>query len=59
LYLGVLPELRQMWYCLCDIQLPLAQKICRLDYLETLRECDPVTGWLPVVLKKRFLKTKK
>ncbi|KAF7637513.1 hypothetical protein Mgra_00003029 [Meloidogyne graminicola] len=44
---GILPELRQMWYCLCDIQLPIAQKVCRRDYLETLKECDPVNGWLP------------
>lgn len=46
----VLPPLRQMWYCVCDVHLPIAQKICRRDYLETLRECDPNNGWLPAVI---------
>jgi hypothetical protein len=45
----VLPDLRQMWYCICDVQLPAAQKICRRDFLDTLRDCDPMTGWLPGV----------
>ncbi|KAL3074217.1 hypothetical protein niasHS_015047 [Heterodera schachtii] len=43
----MLPSLRQMWYCVCDVQLPIAQKICRKDFLETLKECDPANGWLP------------
>ena len=38
-----------MWYSILDIQLPIAQKICRNDYFEFLRECDPITGWLPAV----------
>uniref|UniRef100_A0A914HXL1 General transcription factor 3C polypeptide 5 n=1 Tax=Globodera rostochiensis TaxID=31243 RepID=A0A914HXL1_GLORO len=43
----VFPSLRQMWYCVCDVQLPIAQRICRKDFLETLKECDSTNGWLP------------
>jgi len=42
-----LPAVRQMWYSICDIQLPAAQKILRTDFYGTLNEFDQLSGWLP------------
>lgn len=47
--LGHLPAIRQMWYSVCDIKLPAAQKLLRTDFYGTLKECDPNSGWLPPV----------
>ena len=44
---GCLPPMRQMWYCVCDINLPVAQKILRRDFFATLKEYSEVNGWLP------------
>ncbi|KAI6172051.1 General transcription factor 3C polypeptide 5 [Aphelenchoides besseyi] len=43
---GHLPAVRQMWYSVCDIKLPAAQKILRSDYFATLPQCNPTSGWL-------------
>ncbi|CAD5215771.1 unnamed protein product [Bursaphelenchus xylophilus] len=43
---GHLPAVRQMWYSVCDIQLPVAQKVNRADYCSGLDHYDAVTGWL-------------
>lgn len=47
--LASLPAVRQIWYCVCDIELPAAQKVLRSDFYGTLKECDAGTGWLPAV----------
>ncbi|KAI6242722.1 hypothetical protein M3Y99_00178300 [Aphelenchoides fujianensis] len=44
---GLLPVIRQMWYCVCDIRLPAAQRLLRSDFYGTLPEYNPTTGWLP------------
>ncbi|KAI6184041.1 General transcription factor 3C polypeptide 5 [Aphelenchoides bicaudatus] len=44
---GMLPAVRQIWYSVCDIELPAAQKILRADFFGTLKDCDQTSGWLP------------
>jgi general transcription factor 3C polypeptide 5 (transcription factor C subunit 1) len=44
---GHLPPVRQMWYCVCDIELPAAQKVLEDDFFGVLKQCDDISGWLP------------
>jgi len=44
---GQMPVARQMWYCVCDVQLPVAQKILRSDFLGMLKTVHSSHGWLP------------
>uniref|UniRef100_A0A914EN94 General transcription factor 3C polypeptide 5 n=1 Tax=Acrobeloides nanus TaxID=290746 RepID=A0A914EN94_9BILA len=44
---GQLPAVRQMWYCICDINLPEAQKILKQEFILTAKKYDDVHGWLP------------
>ncbi|KAI1720200.1 methylpurine-DNA glycosylase (MPG) domain-containing protein [Ditylenchus destructor] len=43
---GVLPPIRQMWYCVCDVHLPVAQKVIREDFFNVLKKADPTYGWI-------------
>ncbi|CAD5211420.1 unnamed protein product [Bursaphelenchus okinawaensis] len=43
---GHLPAVRQMWYSICDIHLPVAQKVVQNDYCSALDHYDPMTGWV-------------
>lgn len=61
-YIGVLPPVRQMWYCVCDVYLLAAQKVLRKDFFAVLKQCHETHGWLPPVsiiyldnYQKRFL----
>ncbi|VDN40481.1 unnamed protein product, partial [Gongylonema pulchrum] len=44
---GELPRVRQMWYCICDIRLPVAEEIVRKDYFIQGETADLQNGWLP------------
>ncbi|KAI1727811.1 RNA polymerase III transcription factor (TF)IIIC subunit domain-containing protein [Ditylenchus destructor] len=44
---GILPPIRQMWYCVCDVHLPVAQKVIREDFFNVLKKADPTYGWIP------------
>ncbi|KAI6194248.1 Tau95 domain-containing protein [Aphelenchoides besseyi] len=56
---GHLPAVRQMWYSVCDIKLPAAQKILRSDYFATLPQCNPTSGWLTAAIKEDVVNTSK
>lgn len=45
-----------MWYCVCDVYLPAAQKVLRKDFFAVLKQCHGTHGWLPPV---RFFLFKK
>uniref|UniRef100_A0A7E4V129 General transcription factor 3C polypeptide 5 n=1 Tax=Panagrellus redivivus TaxID=6233 RepID=A0A7E4V129_PANRE len=45
---GVIPHARQMWYCVMDIKLPVAEEVLKTDLTSVVSECHPVNGWLPV-----------
>ncbi|VDM39228.1 unnamed protein product [Toxocara canis] len=44
---GELPRVRQMWYCICDVKLPLAEEIVRKEYFAQGDRADDQYGWLP------------
>uniref|UniRef100_A0A915CUZ2 Uncharacterized protein n=1 Tax=Ditylenchus dipsaci TaxID=166011 RepID=A0A915CUZ2_9BILA len=44
---GKLPPVRQMWYCVCDVHLPAAQKVLRKDFFAILKQVHSTHGWLP------------
>uniref|UniRef100_A0A914ZJH1 Transcription factor IIIC subunit 5 HTH domain-containing protein n=1 Tax=Parascaris univalens TaxID=6257 RepID=A0A914ZJH1_PARUN len=44
---GQLPRVRQMWYCICDVRLPLAEEIVRKEYFAQGDRADDQHGWLP------------
>lgn len=46
---GQLPRVRQMWYCVCDVRLPLAEEIVRKEYFAQGDRADDQYGWLPPV----------
>ena len=50
---GVMPSIRQMWYSVCDINLPKAQRLLRPDYYGTLKQYDAASGWLTAVCRAR------
>uniref|UniRef100_A0A0K0D7N1 39S ribosomal protein L50, mitochondrial n=1 Tax=Angiostrongylus cantonensis TaxID=6313 RepID=A0A0K0D7N1_ANGCA len=45
---GRLPRVRQMWYSLCDIKLPLADALLRRDHTQASE--PEVYGWIPAEL---------
>uniref|UniRef100_A0AC35F735 General transcription factor 3C polypeptide 5 n=1 Tax=Panagrolaimus sp. PS1159 TaxID=55785 RepID=A0AC35F735_9BILA len=42
-----LPHARQMWYCVCDIKLPVAEEILKTDITQVMPKYDTASGWLP------------
>ncbi|VDP16928.1 unnamed protein product, partial [Onchocerca flexuosa] len=44
---GELPRVRQMWYCICDVKLPIAEEIVRKEFFAHSEKADPQNGWLP------------
>uniref|UniRef100_A0A914Y2B4 Transcription factor IIIC subunit 5 HTH domain-containing protein n=1 Tax=Panagrolaimus superbus TaxID=310955 RepID=A0A914Y2B4_9BILA len=44
---GSLPHARQMWYCVCDIKLPVAEEILKTDITQVMPDYDTASGWLP------------
>uniref|UniRef100_A0A1I7VS03 General transcription factor 3C polypeptide 5 n=2 Tax=Loa loa TaxID=7209 RepID=A0A1I7VS03_LOALO len=44
---GELPRVRQMWYCICDVKLPVAEEITRKEFFAHSERADPQNGWLP------------
>lgn len=44
---STLPSCRQMWYCVMDILLPVAEEVMRTDMTQVVPECDSTHGWLP------------
>ena len=35
-----------MWYCVCDIQLPVAENVMKTDMTEVVPTFDATSGWL-------------
>uniref|UniRef100_A0A0R3S266 Tau95 domain-containing protein n=1 Tax=Elaeophora elaphi TaxID=1147741 RepID=A0A0R3S266_9BILA len=44
---GELPRVRQMWYCICDVKLPIAEEIVRKEFFAHGEKADSQNGWLP------------
>lgn len=44
-----LPQVRQMWYCLCDVRLPIAEQILKRNCFVQGNRADEQNGWLPPV----------
>lgn len=42
-----MPHARQMWYCVCDIKLPVAEEILKTDITQVMPKYDTASGWLP------------
>uniref|UniRef100_A0A0N5AVS2 General transcription factor 3C polypeptide 5 n=1 Tax=Syphacia muris TaxID=451379 RepID=A0A0N5AVS2_9BILA len=42
-----LPQVRQMWYCLCDVRLPIAEQILKRNCFVQGNRADEQNGWLP------------
>ncbi|EJW83936.1 hypothetical protein WUBG_05156 [Wuchereria bancrofti] len=36
-----------MWYCICDVKLPIAEEIVRKEFFAHSERADPQNGWLP------------
>uniref|UniRef100_A0AC34PYM6 General transcription factor 3C polypeptide 5 n=2 Tax=Panagrolaimus sp. JU765 TaxID=591449 RepID=A0AC34PYM6_9BILA len=45
---GSLPHARQMWYCIIDVKLAVAEQVLQTDFLPIIPACHENTGWLPL-----------
>ncbi|CAJ0585755.1 unnamed protein product, partial [Mesorhabditis spiculigera] len=51
---GRLPKVRQMWYSLCDIEMPEAQRMLVCEPIQPV--CDDTHGWMSAELMDRLRK---